>query len=89
MQLDSNPQPSHLSKYFTGNNLPLKLLRTFFVALNDNPKLFKKTLFQFFLYLYLNSLIQQQNCFDRHQHLLFINIFHEYLLKKPQAKNIH
>ena len=28
--------------YFIGNNLLLKLLRTFSFALNNNPKLFKK-----------------------------------------------
>ena len=29
-----------LSNFFIGNNLPLKLLRTFSLALNNNPKLF-------------------------------------------------
>ena len=37
-----------LSKLFIGNNLVLKLLRTFSLALNNNPKLFKKTLFHLF-----------------------------------------
>ena len=32
----------YLSKFFMGNNLLLKLLRTFSVALNDNSTLFKK-----------------------------------------------
>ena len=31
-----------LSKFFIGNNLLLKLVRTFSLALNNNPKLFKK-----------------------------------------------
>ena len=30
------------SRSFIGNNLLLKLIRTFFLALNNNPKLFKK-----------------------------------------------
>ena len=34
-----------LSKLFIGNNLLLKLLRIFFLALNNNPKLFKKDFF--------------------------------------------
>ena len=33
------------SKLFIGNNLLLKLLRTFFLALKNNPKLFKKYFF--------------------------------------------
>ena len=45
-----------LCKFFIGNNLLLKVLRTFSLALNTNPKLFK-TFFQVFLYLYQNSLI--------------------------------
>ena len=32
----------YLSKFFMGNNLLLKLLRTFSLGLNDNPMLFKK-----------------------------------------------
>ena len=47
-----------LFKFFSGNNLLLNLLRTFSLALNDNPKLFKKYFFQVFLYLFQNSLIQ-------------------------------
>ena len=34
-----------LSKFFIGNNQFLKLLRTFSLALNNNPKLFKKDFF--------------------------------------------
>ena len=34
-----------LSKFFIGNNLPLKLLRTLSPALNNNPTLFKKYFF--------------------------------------------
>ena len=40
-------------EFFIGNNLLLKLLRTFFLALNNNPKLFKRDFFQVFLYLHL------------------------------------
>ena len=32
------------SKFFIGNNLLLKLLRTYSLALNNNPKLYKKRL---------------------------------------------
>ena len=46
-----------LSKFFIGINLLLNLLGTFSLALNNNPKLFKKDFFQVFLYLYQNSLI--------------------------------
>ena len=36
-----------LSKFFIGNNLLIKLLRAFSLALNNNPKLFfKKKFFQ-------------------------------------------
>ena len=52
-----------LSKFFIGNNLLLKLLRTFSLALNNNPKLFKITFVQVFLSLFHNTLIQQQNYF--------------------------
>ena len=41
-------------KDFIRNNLLLKLLRTFSLALNNNPKLFKKDFFQVFLYPYQN-----------------------------------
>ena len=34
-----------LSKFLIGNNLLLKLFRTFSLALNNNPKLFKKNSF--------------------------------------------
>ena len=47
-----------LSKFFIGNNLPLKLLRTFALTLNNDPKLFKKSFFQVLLYLLQSSLIQ-------------------------------
>ena len=47
-----------LFKFFSGNNLFLNLLRTFSLALNNSPKLFKKWFFQVFLYLFENSLIQ-------------------------------
>ena len=40
-----------LSKFFIGNNLFLKLFGTFPLALNNNPKLFKKYFFQAFFYL--------------------------------------
>ena len=46
-----------LSIFFIGNNLLLKILKTFFLALNNNPKLFKKDFFHMFLYLFQNSLI--------------------------------
>ena len=46
-----------LSNFFTGNNLYLKLLRTFSLALNNNPKLFQKDVFQVLLYLFQNFLI--------------------------------
>ena len=45
-------------KFCIGNNLLLKLLRTFSLALIDNAKLFKKNFFQVFLYLFQSSLIQ-------------------------------
>ena len=45
------------SIFFIGNNLLLKLLRTFSLVLNNNPKLFKKDFFSSVLYLYQNSLI--------------------------------
>ena len=48
-----------LSKFFIGNNLLLKLLRNFSLALNSNPKLFKKYFFSgFFVPLskFFNSL---------------------------------
>ena len=41
----AGPGVGMLSKYFVGNNLRLKLLRTFSLALNNNPKLFKKYFF--------------------------------------------
>ena len=71
------------------------MLKTISFALKNNPKLFKKYFFQFFLYLYENSLIQQQNCFAYYQHILMINILHVYLLKKigneylPNHKFLH
>ena len=34
-----------LSKFLIGNNLLLKLIKTFSLALNNNPKLFKKDFF--------------------------------------------
>ena len=34
-----------LSKFFIGSNLLLKLLRTFSLAVNNNPELFKKRIF--------------------------------------------
>ena len=40
-------------EFFIGNNLLLKLLRTFFLALNNNTKLFKRDFFQLFLDVYL------------------------------------
>ena len=43
----------YLSKSFVGNNLLLKLLRTFCFALNNNPKLFKNTFFLSVLVLFL------------------------------------
>ena len=46
-----------LSKLFLGNNLLLKLLVTFSLALNNNPNLSEKTFFQVILYLYQNYLI--------------------------------
>ena len=52
-----------LSNFFIGINLLLKLSRTFSVALNNNPKLFKKTFFQVFLHLFQSSWIQYQNYF--------------------------
>ena len=45
-------------KFCIGNNLLLKLLRTFSLALIDNAKLFKNNFFQVFLYLFQCSLIQ-------------------------------
>ena len=45
-----------LSKFSIGNNLLLKLLGTFSIILNNNPKLFKKIIFQLFFQLYLNYL---------------------------------
>ena len=45
------------SIFFVGNNLMLKLLRTFSLALSNNTKSFKKDFFQMFLYLFQNSLI--------------------------------
>ena len=45
-------------KFCIGNNLLLKLLRTFSLALIDNVKLFKNNFFQVFLYLFQYSLIQ-------------------------------
>ena len=47
-----------LSKFLVVNNLLLKLLRTFTLAPNYNPKSFKKDFFRLFLYLYQSSLIQ-------------------------------
>ena len=41
----AGPGVGMLSKYFVGNNLRLKLLRTFSLALNNNPTLFKKYFF--------------------------------------------
>ena len=41
----AGPGVGMLSKYFVGNNLCLKLLRTFSLALNNNPTLFKKYFF--------------------------------------------
>ena len=47
-----------LSKFFIGNNLILKLLRTFSLALNNNPKIFLKYSFlQVFLHLFQISFI--------------------------------
>ena len=47
-----------LSKFFIGNNLILKLLRTFSLALNNNPKIFLKYFFlQVFLHLFQISFI--------------------------------
>ena len=43
-----------LYKFFIGNNLLLKLLRTFSLGVNNDPKLFKKAIFQLFYYFYLN-----------------------------------
>ena len=37
-----NSRVEILSTFFIANNLLLKLLRIFFLALNNNPKLFKK-----------------------------------------------
>ena len=41
----AGPVVGMLSKYFVGNNLRLKLLRTFSLSVNNNPKLFKKYFF--------------------------------------------
>ena len=46
-----------LSKFFYGNNLLLKLLRTFSLSLNNNPKFFKK-------YLFLSHFISLSKFFD-------------------------
>ena len=50
-----------LSKFFLGNNLLLKLLRTFSLVLNNNLSYLKKTFFQMFLYLFqifFNSIVK-------------------------------
>ena len=64
-----------LSKFFIGNNLLLKLLKTFSFVLNNNPKFF-----QVFVYLQ-NSLIQLQNYSAYDQHFIMVNILHVYPLK--------
>ena len=46
-----------LSKFFIGNNLLLKLLRTFSLALSSNTKLFQKGFLKKVLYLFQNYLI--------------------------------
>ena len=43
------------SKFFIGNKLLLKLLRTISLALNNNPKLLRNTFFQI-LYTFINFL---------------------------------
>ena len=44
------------SKFFIGNNLLLKLLRTLSLALNNNPKLFKKNSFSIAFFLLSSKL---------------------------------
>ena len=46
-----------LSKFFIGNNLFLKLLRTFSLTLSNNTKLFQKDFLKMFFHLSQNSLI--------------------------------
>ena len=77
------------SIFFVGNNLMLKLLRTFSLALSNNTKSFKKDFFQMFLYLFQNSLIHQQNYFACYQLCLLINGLLIYLLKKQQVVYIY
>ena len=47
-----------LCNFFIGNNRLLKLLRTFSLALNSNPMLFKIFFFQMLFYLFQIFLIQ-------------------------------
>ena len=41
-----DPVDRVLPRFFIGNDLPLKLLRTFSLALRNNPNLFKNTFLQ-------------------------------------------
>ena len=70
-----------LSIFIIGNNLLLKLLRTFSLALNNNPNLFKKDFFSSVFIpssKFFNSLA---NYFAYYQLFLLINALHVYLLK--------
>ena len=67
-----------LFRFFIGNNMLLKLLRTFSLALKSNTKLYLEI---FFSTLCQNSVIQQQNYFAYYQDLLIIILLHVYPLK--------
>ena len=69
-----------LSKSFIGNNLLLKLLRTFSFAINDNPKLFEKV-------FYSNAFIALSKFFNLlayyfpyYHYLLLINVLLVYIV---------
>ena len=71
-----------VSGFFVENTLPLKLLRSFSLALIINPAFFKKIFFQLVFLLYPYPLIHEVTGFVFHQHLPMTNFLRLYLLEK-------
>ena len=75
-----------LSKFFIGKYLLLKLLRTFSLAVNNNHKLFRKTLF-FNCFLPLSKFfILAAKLLCASSAFLTINVLHLYLLKNNRQR---
>ena len=76
-----------LSKFFIGNNLLLKVLRTFSIALNNSSKFFQKIIFSCFLsfskvFVLAAKLLWSSSASFNALHVYFLKkIGKEYLLK--------